>query len=232
MFGKHEGRHVERDIFLPDEGHVLFSCDLSQVDMRGIAGHCQDPAYMALFEPGQDAHEQIAAMLGITRQQAKKAGHGWNYGLGERKMIEEWGMDPDVVHRFTNGMEARFPRLMSWREEIRARAQAGEILGNGFGRRMSAAPERAHTVGPALLGQGTAGDIMKEVLLRLDERAPELRPYYRVMVHDEQVFSAPEEDVEEIIATVREAFTWEWHGVKILCDVNGPGRTWGEISAK
>lgn len=238
VFGKHGGRHVERDIFVPDEGYVLFSVDLSQVDMRGIAGHCQDPAYMAMFAPGQDAHEQIAAQVGLTRQQAKAIGHGWNYGLGANKMIAS-GMDPDVVYRFTNGMEARFPRLMAWREEIRARAQDGEILDNGFGRRMSADPSRAHTVGPALMGQGTAGDIMKEVLLRLDERCPELRPYYRVMVHDEQVFSCPEQDYEEISRAVVEAFTWEWRGpggtgmpVPILCDLNGPGDSWGAISSK
>lgn len=231
VFGKHEGRHVERDIFVPDEGHVLFSADLKQVDMRGIAGHCQDPAYMELFGPGRDAHAEIAGMLSITRQQAKAYGHGWNYGLGPKRMIAS-GNDPETVYAFCNGMEARFPVLCGWREQVRARAAAGEILDSGFGRRMRADPQRAYTVGPALMGQGSAGDIMKEVLLRLDARAPELRPYYRVMVHDEQVFSVPEADAAEIIETVREAFTWSWHDTPILCDINGPGRSWGEISAK
>ena len=134
--------------------------------------------------------------------------------------------------RSSTGWPSGFPRLIAWREEIRAQAKAGMILDNGFGRRMRADPARAYTVAPALEGQGSAGDIMKEVLLRLDQRAPELRPYYRVMVHDEQVFSCPEKDAPEIIRTVQEAFTWEFRGVPIVCDVNGPGRTWGEISAK
>jgi DNA polymerase-1 len=244
VFGKHEGRHVERDIFTADPGHVLFSADLSQVDMRGIAALCQDPAYMAIFaDASRDAHAEIAAQVFgdphgghcpkdcQLRQDAKARGHGWNYGLGPKRMIEE-GADPGMVYSFVNGMAERFPVLCSWREEIRAAARAGQILDTGFGRRMRAEPARAYTVAPALMGQGSAGDIMKQVLLRLDERAPELRPYYRVMVHDEQVFSVPERDAEEIIHTVREAFTWEFRGVPITCDVNGPGRTWGEISAK
>jgi DNA polymerase family A/Domain of unknown function (DUF3854) len=242
VFGKHGGRHVERDIFTADEGHVLFSCDLSQVDMRGIAALSQDPAYIALFaDASRDAHAEIAAQVfgdphgghcppGCElRQNAKARGHGWNYGLSAKRMIEE-GSDPEMVYRFVNGMAERFPRLISWREEVRATAKAGMILDNGFGRRMRADPARAYTVAPALMGQGSAGDIMKEVLLRLDQRAPELRPYYRVMVHDEQVFSCPEKDAPEIIRIVQEAFTWEFRGVPITCDVNGPGRTWGEIS--
>jgi DNA polymerase-1 len=231
VFGKHEGRHAERDVFTADPGHVLFSADLAQVDMRGIAGLCQDPAYMALFAPGRDVHSEIAAQLGLTRQESKPAGHGWNYGRGRDAMIKG-GLDPVKVDMFINGMESQFPVLCAWREQIRTAGAAGAILDNGFGRRMRCDPNRAYTVAPALMGQGSAGDIMKEVLRRLDARAPELRPYYRVMVHDEQVFSVPGKDAADIIETVREAFTWEFRGVPITCDINGPGRTWGEISAK
>ena len=228
VFGKHDGKHVERDIFIPDEGFVLMAFDLAQVDMRAIAGHCQDPAYMALFGPGRDAHAEIAALLGITRQQAKKAGHGWNYGLGASKMIGEWGMDPEVVHRFTSGMEARFPVLCARRDEWRALAEAGGLLDNGFGRRMKADPLFAYTVAPALMGQGTAADILKEWMLNCPR---ELDKYRLVTVHDEQVFQFPEADWRDMAAAVVRAAEGEFMGVPIMCDQSGPGRSWGEISA-
>ena len=94
VYGKHDGKHVEREIFVADDGHVIITCDASQVDMRAIAGHSQDPAYMALFEPGRDAHQEIADLLGLSRQQAKARGHGWNYGLGAKAMIRD-GADPE-----------------------------------------------------------------------------------------------------------------------------------------
>lgn len=227
VFGKHAGRHVERDIFVPDPGHVLLCFDLAQVDMRAMAGHCGDPAYMALFAPGRDAHSEIAAQVGIKRQDAKAIGHGWNYGLGANRMIRN-GLDEVLVRKFITGMEERFPVLIAWREEIRERGKAGDILDNGFGRRMACEPSRAYTVAPALMGQGGARDIMGECLLRLDRS---LWPLLRTMVHDEIVMSVPKEDARDVALQVVQAMTWEWRRVPILCDMSG-GASWGEASKK
>jgi DNA polymerase-1 len=227
VFGKRGGRHHERAIFLPDPGHVLLSFDLSQVDMRAMAGHSQDPGYMALFEPGKDAHAEIAAQVGVERQDAKAVGHGWNYGLGAKRMIAN-GLDEGLVTAFIAGMQQRFPRLVEWREEIRARGKAGEILDNGFGRRMRCDPARAYTVAPALMGQGGARDIMCESLLRIPR---EFDQYMRVMVHDEILLSVPKKDAMEVARIVKQAMTWNWRGVPILCDM-AAGTDWAEVSAK
>lgn len=236
VHGKHDGRHVEREVILPDPGHVLLTCDLAQVDMRAMAGQSQDKAYMDLFgweEDGtqKDAHQLIADMLGIKRQDAKARGHGWNYGLGAKRMIRE-GADPKIVHAFVNGMERRFPRLCTYKEEVRATGRSGDYLDNGFGRPMRCEPRFAYTVAPALIGQGTARDITCEVLLRLLRAHPEYRPYLRLYVHDEFVFSVPEEQAEEIKAEIIKYFTWEWRGVPILCDATGPAKNWGDASEK
>jgi hypothetical protein len=228
VFGKRGGKHVERDIFIADEGHVILSCDLSQVDMRAMAGHSQDRGYMAMFDPGKDAHAEIGAQVGLSRQDAKAIGHGWNYGLGPARMIRN-GLDPEKVYGFVNGMEARFPALIAWREVIREMGKAGQVLDNGFGRRMMADPARAYTVAPALMGQGGARDIMCESLLRLPR---ELWPFLRVMVHDEIVLSVPAWAAEEIGHIISGAMTWVWRDVPILCDLSKPGRSWGSVSDK
>jgi DNA polymerase-1 len=227
VFGKRGGRHVERDIFLPDPGHVLLSFDLSQVDMRAMAGHSQDPSYMALFAPGRDAHTEIAQQVGLDRQSAKSIAHGWNYGLGAKRMIAN-GLDPGKVTAFVAGMEQNFPVLIAWREQIRAIGAAGEILDNGFGRRMRCDPQRAYTVAPALMGQGGARDIMCECLLRLPDS---IYPMLRTMVHDEIVVSVPKDQVMDVIPVVQNAMTWEWRGVPVTCDLSF-GASWGEASSK
>lgn len=231
VHGKHDGRHVEREVILPDVGHVHITCDLAQVDMRAMAAQSQDKEYMKLFEPGRDAHQEIANMLGIKRQDAKARGHGWNYGLGAPRMIRE-GADPKVVYAFVNGMERRFQRLCTYREEVRKVGRSGEYLDNGFGRPMRCDPKFAFTVAPALIGQGTARDLTCEVLLRLLRKHPEYRKYLRLYVHDEFVFSVPADQAERIKADVVEAFTWEWKNVPILCDATGPAANWGEASKK
>jgi DNA polymerase-1 len=242
VFGKRGGRHVERDIFLPEEGHVLISADLSQVDMRAVAGHCQDPAYMKLFAPGNDLHSEIAAQVfgemardshghHPRRQDAKAIGHGANYGLGANKMIDS-GFDPDIVAKFFRGMRDNFPRLIAWQNEIREIAKSGQYLDNGFGRKMRPDPSRSYTQGPALMGQGTAADILKQAMLRMDDKDPAIRRMMKVMVHDELLFSVPKEDAEEVTHEIRDAMTFTWKGVPILCDVSAPGQSWGEVSAK
>lgn len=237
VFGKRGGKHVERDIFIADdEDSVILSCDLSQVDMRAMAGHCQDPGYMALFgwdDGGRplDPHTMIAEQVFGTasrRHDAKAVGHGWNYGLGAARMIRN-GMDPEKVYGFVNGMEARFPGLIAWREVIREMGKAGQVLDNGFGRRMMAEPSRAYTVAPALMGQGGARDIMCESLLRLPR---ELHTFLRVMVHDEIVLSVPRWAATEIGHILVDAMTWTWRDVPVLCDLSEPGRSWGAVSAK
>jgi DNA polymerase I len=232
VFGKRDGRHHEREIFIPESGHSLITCDLSQVDMRGIAGLCQDRAYMKLFEPGRDVHTEIAEQLfgdPDYREKCKRIGHGYNYGLGKNKMIFEWGIDPDLVERFFAGMAKRFPVLMAWRRRIRARGERGMLLDNGFGRKMRCDPMQAYTQAPALMGQGSARDIMGESLLRLPSY---LDMFLRVMVHDEIVMSVPTKSVKVVKEDVEKAFTWEWRGVPILCDITGPGENWGKVSAK
>jgi hypothetical protein len=232
VFGKHDGRHIERDVFTADEpGWVTISFDLAQVDMRAIAGHSQDPEYIKLFLPGRDAHAEIAMRVFGTakrRQDAKARGHGWNYGMGPERMIRD-GIDPAMAYGFDHGMRESFPVMCSWREQIRALGQQGRILDNGFGRRMRCEPKWAHTVAPALMGQGGARDIMCESLLRLPAWT---WPYLRAMVHDEIVMCVPLELLRALVAAVTQAMTWTWRGVPILCDINGPGWSWGDINAK
>lgn len=234
--GKRGGKVIQRAIYLPDPGHVLIAIDLDQVDMRAIAAHCQDPAYMRLFEPGMDAHSMIADQVfgrhdGEWRDRAKATGHGWNYGLGLKGMVNS-GIPEDVAAKFITGMERSFPGLIAWRSEIRARAEGGAMLDNGFGRSMRCLPANAYTEAPALMGQGTARDLMAEALLRAIDAVPECITWMRGVVHDECVFSVPADDAEEIARKLEEAMTFTWNGVRITCGVSRPGANWADCYRK
>ena len=229
VFGKHGGRWRERSVFIPEEGHALLACDMSQVDMRGIAGLCQDPSYMALFEDGRDAHTEMAIQIfgdPARRQDVKPIGHGWNYGLGINHMIDD-GFDPVMVRTFFKKMQDQYPVLCEWREGIREQGRTGKMLDNGWGRRMRCDPSRAFTQAPALMGQGAAADIVKEAILRLPR---EFNPMLRMFVHDEIVMSVPIPDFEEIRQEVIKAMTFEWRGVPIECEASKPGSDWGIVS--
>jgi DNA polymerase-1 len=231
VFGKRGGRHVERAVFLPDPGEVLISADLDQVDMRALAGLSQDQAYIEMLKT-DDPHSEIAlALFGdvARREDAKAIGHGWNYGRGIKAISEGADIDPTLVRRFDTSMRERFPRLVEWQAEVRAIAESGALLDNGFGRLMRADPQRAHTQAPALMGQGAARDLMMTGLLNLPT---ELLPMLRAQIHDEVILSVPADRVEEISRTVVEAFSFDWRGVPIRAGVSKPGTDWSVCYTK
>jgi DNA polymerase-1 len=232
VMGKRGGRHVEREVFLAEPGHVIIAADLSQVDARAIAALSQDSHYLALFDPGKDAHVEIAAMVWgdrSRREDAKVIGHGWNYGMGLDGLVRNAGVPYDTAFQFDQAMREQFPELVRWRTEVRQRARAGELLDNGFGRMMRPDPERAHTQGPALMGQGCARDLMMEGLLRLDRST---WPYLRAVVHDEVVLSVPEDIVDDVEHEVVRALGFEWRNVAVVAGLVGRGKSWGSIYAK
>lgn len=239
--GKRGGKVIQRAPFIADDGCVLLAFDLDQVDMRAFAGHCGDPEYVGMFVRGDDPHSKIADMVfgrhdGEWRDKAKASGHGWNYGLSVKGLVNQ-GIEQHLAEQFDAGMQEGYPVLCSWRSDVRARGEAGALLDNGFGRLMRVDPRRAYTQAPALCGQGTARDILVEGLLRLPE---EYIPWMRGVVHDEVIFNVPEGRVEECVATVTQALTFDLaevtggalHSVPITTGASKPGRAWSDCYAK
>lgn len=231
--GKRGAAGEERAVMVADPGHLLITCDLSQVDLRAMAGLSQDPAYMEILGPGRDAHMEMAQVyFGVqnadTRQKTKAFNHAGNYGQGPRAVSERTGIPLDKCYEIAQAKRDAYPRLAEYIEEVRERAARGELLDNGFGRRMRPDPERAYTQGPALMGQGAARDIMCESLLRLVDARPDVTPFLRGVVHDEVVLSVPADTVEEWAGELERAFTWEWRGVPILCEVSKAAFRWSE----
>lgn len=249
--GKRGGKVAQRAPMIADDGCVLIAFDFDQVDMRAFAGHCGDPEYVGMFTRGEDPHSMIANMVfgpdGCAcpdktrhtcekREHAKASGHGWNYGLSVNGLVNS-GIERTLAERFDAGMNEGYAVLCSWRTDVRTRGEGGQLLDNGFGALMRCDPHRAYTQAPALMGQGTARDIMCEGLLRLPQ---EYIPWLRGVVHDEAVFNVPEDRVQECIETVTAAFTMDLaevtggrlHSVPIVAGPSKTGRSWDMCYSK
>jgi len=244
VIGKRDGRVREREIFLPEEGHVIITADLAQCDARVVAALSQDHAYMDLFEPdgsGLDLWSRFALRLFGTvdkREWAKWIGHGSNYGQGAAAISTTYGVPRDEVDRYLAERAEQFPRLARWTNEVRERARAGDLLDNGWGRLMRPDPHRYYTQGPALMGQGGTRDVMAEGMLRLVTAVPEVAPLLRATVHDELVLSVPVDWADDVERVLVECMSFEWcppggsRPIKIMADVGQRGQTWAGAYAK
>lgn len=214
VLGKRQGRHVERGVLIAEEGDVLIAFDADQVDARAVAAHSGDAGYLRIFREGLDLHAenaQVAFGDRRMREEAKPIGHGWNYGMGARKMAMN-GVDYELAVLFDRQMRQAYPDLVEWQKSVRSVAADGDLLDNGFGRKMRANPDFAYTQAPALVGQGCTRDIMAEGMLRLPA---EYWPMLRTVVHDEIVFSVPEKDADEIARDIQARMSFD------LADVTG-----------
>lgn len=230
--GKRGAAAAERDVMVADPGHMMLTSDHSQLDVRTVAALSQDPELIKMLQPGMDYHADMAEVYCGDRGQRdgyKPVSHGTNYGQGATAIALRNGLPLEMVETALHNRGEKFHVQMEWTERVRAQAESGQLLDNGFGRLMRANPERAYTQAPALMGQGASRDVMAESMLRLDRISEgRVRPYLRGVIHDEIVLSVPEGEVAEWQEMLREAMTWEWCGVPILCDVSAPAYRWSD----
>lgn len=229
----------ERQYLTADEGDVLVSIDLDQIDIRGAAAHAQDPGLIALLnDAGRDIHTEIATMSATPRKQAKTLDLGWLYGRSARAMSEMPGMTMESAQKVCGYMAGAFPGVTRWQNRVRDQAGAGILLDNGVGGRLRAEQSRAYTQAPALIGQSTTRELVAEGLLDMARRAPEMLPMLRVIVHDEIVLSVPRKHAEECARVAQDCMTRQWAPAGCSMPVNitaGNGKPfvfaekWGDL---
>jgi hypothetical protein len=199
---------IEKQYYLPDYAdEVLCTVDLSQADSRGIAAESGDTEFAVRFEPGQDGHllnaittwgydvvmesEETQAHY---RQAVKPMSHGQPYGGGAATLAAMAGAPLEDAKRFCDGMVRDFPRLAEWQDEIRRFARRHGYVVNDWGRQMRVDKDRAHTQGPAYMGQNVTREIMCDILLSFP--LPVLRRT-KAQIHDEFVFSIPRKNAKK-----------------------------------
>ena len=228
-FGK-KGDLGDRDLFVAAPGHVLFAVDLSQIDVRGVAALSQDSAMIAALQPGHDWHTSVAIELfgdPAMRPRAKDMSHAINYNAQAKNVASATGMSVDEAQATLDRMESRYRGLAQWKRRVIGRAESGLDLPNGWGRNVTVEPGFEFTQAPGRSGQSWARDAAMDCLLRLWQA--DIGQYVCMHVHDEFVFEVPEDRSESIRDAAVAAMTFEAHGVPVLCESTGFGRTWGDV---
>lgn len=225
----------ERSPMIADPGQVLITIDASQVDVRAVAIHSQDPELIKMLQPGEDYHTMMAMVFfgdPSKRSAGKPLSHGLPYGMGAYALSQRNGLDQAFVEEAMSNLDAKLPDRAQWLRDVRAEGEENGFLNNGFGRIMRLEPSQAYTQAPALMGQGLARDLVCESLLRAvalaDAEGKNIRPHLRLIVHDELIGSFPAGEAEYWQDLLKRAFTWEFRGVPILGDAGSPAHRWSE----
>ncbi len=242
-----DGREI-RKAFVPEEGCTFFSADYSQIELRIMAHLSQDEHLVADFREGRDIHAATAARVfhkaidDVTRDErrkAKTANFGIIYGISAFGLAERMDVSRTEAKELIDNYFATYPKVREYMLKSVDAAREKGYIETAWGRRrylpditsrnsvVRGYAERNAVNAPI---QGTAADIIKVAMVRIDERfrREDIHSKMILQVHDELNFSVlPEEreKVEQIVIEEMEhAFTMS---VPLVADC-GEGKNWLE----
>jgi DNA polymerase-1 len=241
------GREI-RDAFVAAEGHVLVSCDYSQVELRILAHLSGEPALRDAFIRGDDIHRATAAeVFGMapgdvdktTRDRAKAVNFGIVYGISDFGLGEQLGIPRADAGRYIEAYLQRYPRVQSFIDTTIANATQEGLVTTVFGRRRPIPELSGRTVQQRQRGerlavntviQGSAADIMKAAMVQAeaDLNGSGLAARLVLQIHDELLIEAPKGEAGRAGEIVRRAMVGAFDlDPPLVVDV-GSGETWLE----
>lgn len=218
-----EGRRI-RKAFVAPTGWSVMAADYSQIELRIMAHLSGDGSLVNAFAKGEDIHRATAAEVFAVepmfvtdeqRRRAKAINFGLIYGMSAFGLARQLGIERAEAARYIDIYFERYPGVRAYMDRTRSMAHEAGYVETVFGRRLTLpeiharqaqvrqAAERAAINAPM---QGTAADIIKRAMLRVDRALAQaaLQCNLLLQVHDELVFEVRDDAVDAARALVRE----------------------------
>jgi len=242
-----DGRRIRR-AFVAPPGRKILACDYSQIELRIMAHLSEDPGLVRAFEQGVDVHRATAAEVfgraldEVTpneRRAAKAINFGLMYGMSAFGLARNLGIDRGQAQDYVALYFSRYPGVRDFMERMRQQARDQGYVETLEGRRLylndiharnqglRAGAERAAINAPM---QGTAADIIKRAMVRVDGWLQGHGDQARMImqVHDELVFETESEFLDTLRLKVVELMSSSAQlRVPLVVDA-GVGDNWDE----
>jgi len=235
-----------RKAFISEEGRKLVSADYSQIELRIAAMIANDKNMKRIFAKGLDIHKATAAEINkvdiedVTpemRYSAKALNFGVIYGMSVFGFSQSAGIDRDRAKEFIDNYMKKFSGIAAYIESSKDRARKNGYAESLYGRRRylpelnssnSIVRRSAERMAVNMPIQGTAADIIKIAMIKIDEWIENYNSKngdavrLLLQVHDELLLSIKEENVMEArdsIKQIMESKFVEFLDKEIIFDV-------------
>ena len=215
------GREI-RAAFIPRPGWKLVVADYSQIELRLLAHMSQDPVLLDAFRTGEDIHTRTAAeVMGVppmmvtreARNNAKAVNFGIVYGISAFGLAANLGIPQKEAQAYIKAYFERYSGVKRFIDStVAATRESGiarTLLGrerpipdmNSRNQNARGFAERTAVNSPI---QGTAADLIKLAMVRIDKALAGMESRLLLQVHDELVLEAPEAEVEAVSKLVKD----------------------------
>ena len=244
------GREI-RDAFIVGSGfETLLTADYSQIEMRIMAHLSEDEGIIEAFNTGEDLHRFVGARIfgvepsevtNAMRSKVKAMSYGLVYGLSEYGLAKQLRIPNAEAKQLMADYFARFGGVRRYLASVVDEAKTLGFTKTVYGRRrpfddlnskLFQVRENARRAALNAPIQGTAADIMKLAMTRIDQKMIEggLKSRMLLQVHDELVFEVAPGELEWLQAIVVREME-QVVELSVPLDVHiGVGRSWDEAA--
>lgn len=247
-----KGGSFIRKAFIPRDGYYIFDIDYSQIEYRVFSSMAHEESLMEAFTTGVDFHSRTASMVfnipmedvtDAKRKLGKIANFAILYGVTPYGLSKQMGISEGEAEQIMTRYFQSAPNIQAYVEHTKDEALRNGYIKTYFGRKRAlpelqipALREKALRKAVNTTIQGTAADILKIAMVRVDkmlnEKYADGKADLLVCVHDELVFEVSNDiPKEQFYEDVRACMEIQLPGfVPIKADAEW-GPTWGDLQA-
>ncbi len=211
------GREI-RKVFVPKEGYVFLDADYSQIELRVLAHLSGDERLIEAYKSAQDIHAITASQVfhipleevtPLQRRNAKAVNFGIVYGISAFGLSEDLSISRKEALEYINKYFETYPQVKGFLDGLVEGAKEKGYVSTMFGRRRPVPELKSANFMQRSFGervamnspiQGTAADIIKIAMIRVDKRLREegLQSRLILQVHDELLVETKESELNAI----------------------------------
>ena len=237
-----------RKVFIPKDGFVFLDADYSQIELRVLAHMSGDEKLIQAYQEAQDIHRITASQVfhipfdevtPLQRRNAKAVNFGIVYGISSFGLSQDLSISRKEAAQYIESYFQTYPKIKGFLDGLVEEAKEKGYVSTLFHRRRPVPElkssnfmqrsfgERAAMNSPI---QGTAADIIKIAMIRVNKRLKEehLKSRLILQVHDELLIETAKEEIEEVSTILEQEMKEAAHlSVALEIDMH-TGNNWYE----